>query len=72
MSDLRVAGVGAAPPIVPGGTIGLSGRAPATSFGDVLQQALGQVNELQQSADRGFVGLHCRFGQPQIGRTRQQ
>jgi len=52
MSNLRVAGVGAPPPIVPGGTIGLSGRAPATSFGDALQQALGQVNELQQSADR--------------------
>jgi len=47
MSDLRIAGVGRTPSLPgPASTV-----KPAAGFGDALQQALGQVNQLQQTAD---------------------
>ncbi len=51
MSDIRIAGIGSTPPIAPERGAGL-GRAPAAGFSDALRQALGTVNELQQSADQ--------------------
>ncbi len=51
MSDIRIAGIGTTPPIGPERSAGV-GRAPAAGFGDALRQALGSINEMQQSADR--------------------
>ena len=47
MSDLRLAGIGGAPSL----TGPASTAKPAAGFGDVLRQALDQVNHLQQTAD---------------------
>lgn len=48
MSDLRVTGLGGARPIVPAGRE----VTPSEGFGLSLREALGNVNELQQDADR--------------------
>ena len=48
MSDLRVTGIGSSLPLTP--TVG-AGRTGGAGFGEVLKQALGQVNQLQQAAD---------------------
>jgi flagellar hook-basal body complex protein FliE len=51
MSDLRIGGVGGAagtPSLQPAGR---TGRGDGVGFGDALRQALGEVNQLQQSAD---------------------
>ncbi len=51
MSDIRITGIGSTPPLSPERSAGV-GRAPAPGFSDALRQALGSLNELQQSADR--------------------
>ena len=47
MSDMRIAGVVGVPSLASPASV----AKPATGFGDVLRQALGQVNQLQQTAD---------------------
>ncbi len=49
MSELRVSGIGSAPALQPSGRAARPGGA---GFGEALRQALGQVNDLQQAADR--------------------
>ncbi len=51
MSEFRITGVGGTPGLQPAVRAGQTG-AGGTRFGDALRQALGEVNQLQVSADQ--------------------
>jgi flagellar hook-basal body complex protein FliE len=65
MSDIRINPVAAANPAIP-----TAGPAPATKgagFGEALRDALGQVNQLQQAADKASQEFALGQGQDVAG-----